>query len=59
MLHNGEVVLRRGQHRVWRISADGKRILWKPTSRDSEREIRTSGAEMTLPMVLAALRGEM
>lgn len=56
MLHNGELVVRRGQHRVWRIQADGRRVFWQPTPKDRPCEIGVSGLDAAVRLVVAALK---
>lgn len=56
MLHNGEIVVRRGQHRVWRIQADGRRVFWQPTPKDRACEIGVGGMDKAVRLVVAALK---
>lgn len=56
MVYNGEAVVRRGQHRVWRVRDDGRILWWQPTAKDSVAEVAVSGPRAAVRMVSAALR---
>lgn len=56
MEYNGEAVVRRGQHRVWRVRADGRFLWWQPTAKDSVCEVAVSGPGAAVRMVRAALK---
>ncbi len=57
MVHNGRAVVRRGQHRVWEASEDGRTIWWQPDPKSSRCEIGLAGPDAAARMISAALRG--
>lgn len=56
MVYNGEAVVRRGQHRMWRVRDDGRIVWWQPTVKDSVCEVAVSGPGAAVRMVCAALK---
>lgn len=57
MVHNGRAVVRRGQHRVWEASEDGRTIWWQPDPKSSRCEIGLAGPDAAARMISASLRG--
>ncbi len=57
MVYNGRAVVRLGQHRIWQVAEDGRRLWWQPTPRSLKNEMAVSGPDAAVRMLSAALRG--
>ena len=57
MVYNGRAVVRRGQHRVWEASEDGRTVWWQPDPKASRCEIGLAGPDAAVRMISASLRG--
>ena len=57
MVHNGRAVVRRGQHRVWEASEDGRTVWWQPDPKASRCEVAMAGPDAAVRMISAALQG--
>ena len=57
MVHNGRAVVRRGQHRVWEASEDGRTVWWQPHPKALETQSLLAGPDAAVRMISAALQG--
>lgn len=57
MVYNGRAVVRRGQHRVWEASENGRTVWWQPEPKESRCEIALAGPDAAVRMISASLRG--
>jgi len=57
MVYNGRAVVRRGQHRVWEMSENGRTVWWQPEPKASRCEVALAGPDAAVRMISASLRG--
>lgn len=57
MIYNGRAVVRRGQHRVWEASENGRTVWWQHDPKTSRCEVALAGPDAAVRMISASLRG--